>query len=96
MIISLDIFPTIITLNADDNLNGLLTVSGITVYCCRASGVWVWKLESGGQVALACSERCEGTPYPQSRTPQATAYWLPTVMAVLGILAPTPKAWAQG
>ena len=86
----------IITLNGADNLNGLLTASGITVYCCRASGVWVWKLESGGQVALTCSERCEGTPYPPRRTPQGTAYWVPTVMTVLGILVPTPKAWAQG
>src|SRR5881392_1892073 len=62
----------IITLNGADNLNGLLTVSGITVYRCRASGVWEWKQKSGGQVALTCSERCEGTSYPQRRTPQAT------------------------
>ena len=86
----------IITLNGADNLNGLLTVSGITAYCVPASGVWEWKLESGGQVALTCSERCEGTPYPPRRTPQGTAYWVPTVMTVLGILVPTPKAWAQG
>ncbi len=30
------------------------------------------------------------------RPAKATPYWLPAVMTLLGILVPTPKAWAQG